>query len=156
MIGFIGTSLQLQSIITTHTLNSFWMTCLTNLSRLKNLLDWTNFHADRIEITISNSSSVILCYPLQRKLVSRYIAHWLPLLLQSGFQAVFTEPLPSNGVFRYNTIWEIYHAKFCGVTEKKVKSSMITFSGEETTFDVYGGMNLTQHFFISLNGKSCT
>jgi hypothetical protein len=34
MIGFIGTSLQLQPIITAHTLNSFWMpydSCLTNL-----------------------------------------------------------------------------------------------------------------------------
>jgi hypothetical protein len=32
MIGFIGTSLQLQSIVTVHTLNSFWMTSVWRIS----------------------------------------------------------------------------------------------------------------------------
>jgi hypothetical protein len=43
--------------------------------------DWTNFQADRIEITISISSSLILCCPLQQKLVSLCLANWLPFLL---------------------------------------------------------------------------
>jgi hypothetical protein len=42
---------------------------------------------------------VIPLYPLQRKrvLASRYLANWLPFVrCYSGFQAVFTEPLPSS------------------------------------------------------------
>jgi hypothetical protein len=84
MIGFIGTSLQLQSIITVHTSNSFLTTSdecsvknpwlpyeeiLWRISRDWNLLDWTNFHADRIQITKSNGSLVLLllfvsCYEM--------------------------------------------------------------------------------------------
>jgi hypothetical protein len=44
MIGFIGTSLQLQSVITAHTLNSFWMnyySCLMNaVWRISHCLEW--------------------------------------------------------------------------------------------------------------------
>jgi hypothetical protein len=62
MIVFIGTSLQLESIKTAHTLKSFWTTSVWRISRDWTLLDWTNFHADRIAITMSYSSSVILCF----------------------------------------------------------------------------------------------
>jgi hypothetical protein len=48
-----------------------------------------------------------LLYPLQRKrvLASRCLENGLPLVrCYSSFQAVFTEPLPSNGHIRHNII----------------------------------------------------
>jgi hypothetical protein len=61
MIGFIGSSLQLQSIITAHILNS-WTTSLTNLGlvsapRIHECSAFYNCHAAGIEVTMSDSSS---------------------------------------------------------------------------------------------------
>jgi hypothetical protein len=94
MIGFIGTSLQLQSIMIAHILNSFWMpyvwrnspknlsllgliptttttttttntntaaaaaAAATTTTRIHECTAFCNYHAARIEVTISNS----LCY----------------------------------------------------------------------------------------------
>jgi hypothetical protein len=70
MIGFIGTSLQLQSIITANTLNSFWTTSLWRISHesptdlyYSRIHEWTPFyicHAARIEITPSKASITVL------------------------------------------------------------------------------------------------
>jgi hypothetical protein len=52
--------------IIAHILNSLNDVCLTNalwrISRDWNLLDWTNFHADGMAITMSYISSVIVCF----------------------------------------------------------------------------------------------
>jgi hypothetical protein len=76
VIGFIGTSLQLQLIITVHTLNSFLTTsvwrismkifslppeCRTGLYYSSNSRMHCLCHAAGIEVTMSNSSSVLLC-----------------------------------------------------------------------------------------------
>jgi hypothetical protein len=77
MIGFIGTSLQLQSIITAHTLNSAWTTSawriswrisycclglgLVSTTRIHEYTTFYNCHAAGIEVTMSKSSSVLLC-----------------------------------------------------------------------------------------------
>jgi hypothetical protein len=74
MIEFIGTSLQFQSIVTAHTLNSFWTTSvrwmpyeesLTNIWLL--WIYWVhestafyNRHAALIEITASTGSITVL------------------------------------------------------------------------------------------------
>jgi hypothetical protein len=76
MIGFIGTSLQLQSIIPAHKFNSFWTTSvwrifMKNLSLVSDWLsstthectDFYNFHAPRIEFTASKASiNVLFCF----------------------------------------------------------------------------------------------
>jgi hypothetical protein len=98
MVGFIDTSLQLQSILTAHNqwlsktrsipywttsvfssavtnderrITAHTLNCLERLlsdewriSRDWNLLDWTNFQADRIWITISNASLILLLFIL--------------------------------------------------------------------------------------------
>jgi hypothetical protein len=89
-----GASLQLQSIITAHTLNSFWTSLcdesVTDL-RLISTITWIhestafyNFHAARIEDTTLNSSSVVTeilylarCYPVTtRSLLYLLTATW--------------------------------------------------------------------------------
>jgi hypothetical protein len=65
MIGFIGTSLQLQSIIRAHTLDSFlttsvWRISMKNLSLLSDsrIHEWTPFYNCQtagIEATMSNN-----------------------------------------------------------------------------------------------------
>jgi hypothetical protein len=62
MVGFIGTSLQLQLVITAHTVNfwttSVWHVCMKNLSLLSEswiglyyYLNFYNFHVAGIEVT---------------------------------------------------------------------------------------------------------
>jgi hypothetical protein len=66
MIGFIGTSLQLQSIITAHTLNSSLTTSIWRISdwsltpRIHESTAFYNLHAVRIEITAYKGSISVL------------------------------------------------------------------------------------------------
>jgi hypothetical protein len=74
-VGFIDTSLQVHLIITAHTLNSVlttsvWRISMRNLSlisdwcltpRIHECIVFYNCHADGTEVTMSNSSSVLLC-----------------------------------------------------------------------------------------------
>jgi hypothetical protein len=69
MIGFIDTSLQLQSIITAHTLNSFWTTSVWRvfMKNLSLISDWSLLLSNsRIHCLLylprgRGSSSVLLC-----------------------------------------------------------------------------------------------
>jgi hypothetical protein len=78
--------------ITAHTLNS-----PTPELRL-----FYNFHAARISVTVSNGSSVNLCYPLPREslFTEPLPSKWTSA---SRFQAVFTEALSSNESESYVT-----------------------------------------------------
>jgi hypothetical protein len=117
MIGFIGTSLQLQLIMTAHnqwlTMNIFSSTvtnderkitadtlnsleqCLSDESPLLMNYGSYNFQAAWIYVTISDSSYVILCYPLPWESVFRNLlpSKWTST---SSFWAVFTKVLPSK------------------------------------------------------------
>jgi hypothetical protein len=70
MVQFIGTSLQLQLIVTAHTMNSYWMPyveSITNLSliatttRIHERTAFYNCHATGIKVSMSNNSSVLFC-----------------------------------------------------------------------------------------------
>jgi hypothetical protein len=95
MIGFIGTSLQLQAIITAHTLSDVCLTnvyeeslnnisriyhySLTNLrlisnSRIHKCTAFFNCHAAGIEVTLSNNSV------LSREYVYRSVAYQMVII----------------------------------------------------------------------------
>jgi hypothetical protein len=118
MIGFIGTSLQLQSITTAHnqwlfTTRSipYWATsCL-----LFHFDKWrTTVHCSHIEFKsvfsdwlLSNDSFVaIRCSGnvIPEPLLSNGLPLWLHYF---GFQAVLTEQLRSNGLFRHSIILQL-------------------------------------------------
>jgi hypothetical protein len=150
MIGFIGTSLQLQSIITAHTLKSFWTTSvwqslwrifeefLTALnSRMNSFLKLPRgpnishhveqliflcysvcWHGNLVFSSLLPSNDSFFAIHYSGNVISEpLLSNGRPLWFNySGFWAVFTEPLPSNGLFSYNSntdngknIWGIIH-----------------------------------------------
>jgi hypothetical protein len=60
MIGFIGTSLQLQSIITAHTLNSLWIPLRMNLTDLSFQTD-LNSSRSQSHVTTDGQSASLSC-----------------------------------------------------------------------------------------------
>jgi hypothetical protein len=82
MIGFIGTSLHLQLIITVHILNSFRMSCEENLKNLSLISDcWPNlnFYSSQIQVKVkvtlrlTVSQSVSLDVEPHLRLMTRYL-----------------------------------------------------------------------------------
>jgi hypothetical protein len=95
MIGFIGTSLQLQSIITAHTFNSWMIVCLTNdawrILRCYWISDWS-------PCKLFVVTKTCLLKTLAPKQPRFYI--WVRYL-----ENVFTEALPSNVLFQL-VVWK--------------------------------------------------
>jgi hypothetical protein len=112
MIGFIGTSLQLQSLTTAHTLNSFWTSAWRismknlglisvsrlNLSQLRmhESTPFYNCHVALMEINASKISITVLHESVLSESFVRQLATW-QLLVHSCNGNLISDPLFNNG-----------------------------------------------------------
>jgi hypothetical protein len=110
MIGFIGTSLQLQSIITAHNQllsaeTSLHSASYSTTARKQLSLSPVNLrHGPRTENTwrtpCPSSSSIVIEVYLRYRCIETAILLLLPRI--RCHDNVFSDPLPSNGLFRHN------------------------------------------------------
>jgi hypothetical protein len=105
MIGFIGTSLQIQLIMTARTLNSFWMnydSCPTNIlwriseEFLATEISWTELASMRIVYRNPVEQLIVLCYS---------VVTGMSFLIFVAAETGSIEPLPNSGLFRHNIIY---------------------------------------------------